>query len=59
MEYKILVDDDRDDLADAVRELCLNGWTVQGGVSMSVIDQNENGFAHVYAQAMVREGIDD
>lgn len=63
MDYQVVVSDEATKLADAVRELILQGWKPQGGIAVtgwveSWEDHRKGGTNSdttvLYAQAMVR-----
>ena len=51
MEYKILVNTDRRALENVVESYLDQGWKLQGGVSIAVMRDNDDG----YAQAVIKE----
>ena len=51
MQYKILVNSDRRTLEDVIESYLKEGWELQGGVSMAVMNNNNDG----YAQAVIKK----
>lgn len=50
MEYKILMNSDRQLLANVVESYLKEGWEPQGGVSVAVKNDNDEG----YVQAIIK-----